>query len=264
MSCDFVLRGPTCAAASRSGPAAAFQDSSLFAGGGQFFYDAETTQDFQYPEHVELIQDNPIAGGSSTLAGKSCVEHDTRSQQIVRSGGQIFLDRELLQDYHTCVSVGSDEYHQETIKTRAGQRSAAGDNDQDTKKTREGQRSVSTASPPPETHWSKEENKEPERPFPRHTPPSARSGLPGPPPSTPCASHGAWSRGGQIFSDLGGMDGHPPWEDCVDEASHGVQELTLTSSHGKPQLSIDRARCASQAHLDDTASSPLRVRLDAS
>ena len=171
---------PTCAAASRSGSATALQDSSLFAGGGQFFYDAETTQDFQCPEHVELIQDNHIAGGSSTLADTSCVEHDTRSRQFVRSGGQIFLDGELLQDYHTCVSVGSDAYHQETIKTRAGQRSAAVDNDQDTKKTREGQRSVSTASPPPETHWSKEENKEAERPFPRLTPPSARSGLPGP------------------------------------------------------------------------------------
>ena len=43
-----------------------------------------------------------------------------------------------------------------------------------------------------------------------------------------------------------------------------MKELTLTSSHGRPQLSIDCARCASRAHLDDTASSPLGVRLNAS
>ena len=43
-----------------------------------------------------------------------------------------------------------------------------------------------------------------------------------------------------------------------------MQELTLTGSHGRPQLNIDCARCASQAHLNDTASSSLGVRLDAS
>eukprot|EP00439_Symbiodinium_sp_Y106_P081989 s905_g21.t1 len=88
---------PTCAAASHSGSATALQDSSLFAGGGQFFYDAETTQDFQCPEHVELIQDNHIAGGSSTLADTSCVEHDTRLLQPK----QLFLYVRIYQKYVT-------------------------------------------------------------------------------------------------------------------------------------------------------------------